>query len=57
MKGCYCDSLWTHEGPASSDIIDSSDLPVELGSSSGHDFAELVFDVEKREIIGYLPIQ
>lgn len=51
------DSLWTHDGPASSDIIDSSDLLVELGLSSGHDFAGLVFDVEKREIIGYLPIQ
>lgn len=51
------DSLWTHDGPASSDLIDSSDLLVELGSSSGHDFAGLVFDIEKREIIGYLPIQ
>ncbi len=51
------DSLWTHDGPAPSGTIDSSDLLVELGSREGHDFAGLVFDMEKREIIGYLPIQ
>jgi len=51
------DSLWTHDGPVVSASIDSSDLLVELGSSEGHDFAGLVFDMEKGEIIGYLPIQ
>ncbi len=51
------DSLWTHDGPATPDSIDSSDLLVELGSGEGHNFAGLVFDVEKKEIIGYLPIQ
>ncbi|MCR3954937.1 MAG: hypothetical protein NUK57_01495 [Gudongella sp.] len=51
------DSLWTHDGPAPQASIDPSDLLVELGSSEGHDFAGLVFDIEKGEIIGYLPIQ
>jgi|GEM_PF-1388539 hypothetical protein len=51
------DSLWTHDGPAPSGSTDPSDLLVELGSSDGHDFAGLIFDNEKGEIIGYLPIQ
>ena len=51
------DSLWTHDGPAPSGSVDSSDLLVELGSSEGHDFAGLVFDNEEGEIIGYFPIQ
>lgn len=51
------DSLWTHDGQTPSDSIDPSDLLVELGSKEGHDFAGLLFDIEKGEIIGYLPIQ
>jgi len=51
------DSLWTHDGPVVLASIDSSDFLVELGSSDGHDFAGLIFDKEKGEIIGYLPIQ
>ena len=51
------ESLWTQDGPAPQGSVDSSDLLVELGSSEGHDFAGLVFDNEKGEIIGYLPIQ
>ncbi|MGM0396431.1 MAG: hypothetical protein ACQEP4_05185 [Bacillota bacterium] len=51
------DSLWTYDGPEVSNSISRGDILVELGSRADHDFAGLIFDIEKGEIIGYLPIQ